>query len=132
LGTELMASMIERGWLDGGDGIFDPARAEHDRLSAPGWDVDYRLTPQGIGALADFGVRIDELPARRRLVRYCIDWSEQRHHLAGALGAALADRTFELGWARRARNTRAVHLTEDGIDGLRRTFGVSIEYRVSS
>ena len=126
LGTELMASMIERGWLDGGDGIFDPARAEHDRLSAPGWDVDYRLTEQGIYALADFGVRIDELPARRRLVRYCIDWSEQRHHLAGALGAALADRAFELGWVKRAKSTRAVHLTDEGAAGLRDVFGVEL------
>jgi DNA-binding transcriptional ArsR family regulator len=126
LGTELMASMIERGWLDGGDGSFDPGRAEQDRLSAPGWDVDYRLTQQGIDALADFGVHLDELPARRRLVRYCIDWSEQRHHLAGAVGAAIADRTFELGWATRAKNTRAVHVTDEGAEGLRSTFGVEL------
>ena len=121
-----MASMIERGWLDGGDGIFDPARAKQDRLSAPGWDVDYRLTEHGIAALADFGVHLDELPARRRLVRYCIDWSEQRHHLAGALGAAIADRTFDLGWAKRAKSTRAVHLTDEGVEGLRTTFGVEL------
>jgi DNA-binding transcriptional ArsR family regulator len=126
LGTELMASMIERGWLEGGDGIFEPARAKQDRLSAPGWDVDYRVTEQGIDVLADFGVHLDELPARRRLVRYCIDWSEQRHHLAGALGAAIADRTFELGWATRSKSTRAVHLTDEGRDGLRETFGVAL------
>jgi hypothetical protein len=59
-------------------------------------------------------------------VRYCIDWSEQRHHLAGALGAAIADRTFELGWARRARAGRAVHLTDEGYAGLRETFGVEL------
>jgi len=132
LGTELMSSMLDRGLLEGGDGHFDPARAKDDRLSAPGWDVDYRVTERGIRELGAFGIDIGELPKRRALVRYCIDWSEQRHHLAGALGAAIADRTFELGWAKRAKNTRAVHLTEDGIDGLRRTFGVSIEYRVSS
>jgi DNA-binding transcriptional ArsR family regulator len=127
LGTELMAAMIEREWLEGGDGLFDPERARKDRLSAPGWDVDYRLTTLGARELADFGVRFDELPRRRRLVRYCIDWSEQRHHLAGALGAAIADRTFELGWAKRAKNSRAVHLTEKGREGLEHTLGVSFE-----
>jgi DNA-binding transcriptional ArsR family regulator len=126
LGTELMAAMLERGWLEGGDGQFDPARAREDRLSAPGWDVDYRLTDRGVEELAGFGVRVGRLPTRRRLVRYCIDWSEQRHHLAGALGAAIADRTFELGWARRARNSRAVHLTDEGREGLRDTFGVEL------
>jgi DNA-binding transcriptional ArsR family regulator len=126
LGTELMAAMLERRWLEGGDGSFDPARAEHDRLSAPGWDVDYELTERGVSELADFGIHLDKLPTRRRLVRYCIDWSEQRHHLAGALGAAIADRTFELGWAKRAKNTRAVHITDEGRDGLRETFGVAL------
>jgi DNA-binding transcriptional ArsR family regulator len=125
LGTELMAAMIERDWLEGGDGTFDPKRADQDHLSAPGWDVDYRLTPAGVKELGAFGIDLDGLPRKRRLIRYCIDWSEQRHHLAGALGAALADRTFELGWAKRARNTRAVHLTDDGREGLRETFGLS-------
>jgi hypothetical protein len=126
LGTELMAAMLERAILEGGDGTFDPGQAQHDRLSAPGWDVAYRLTERGAEELAGFGVRLDHLPSRRPLVRYCIDWSEQRHHLAGALGAAVADRTFELGWATRAKNTRAVHLTDEGVEGLEATFGIKL------
>jgi DNA-binding transcriptional ArsR family regulator len=126
LGTELMAAMLEREWLDGGDGIFRPERAEQDRLSAPGWDVDYRLTERGVDKLGAFGIDLGELPKRRRMIRYCIDWSEQRHHLAGALGAAIADKTFELGWLKRAKNTRAVHLTDDGVEGLKKTFGVEL------
>lgn len=129
LGTELMASMIERGLLEGGDGSFDPARAEQDRLSAPGWDCDYRVSDKGVSELAAFGIDLGQLPTRRRLVRYCIDWSEQRHHLAGALGAAIAERTFELGWVRRADNTRAVHLTDKGMEGLKTTFGVELAAR---
>jgi DNA-binding transcriptional ArsR family regulator len=124
LGTELMAAMIERDWLEGGDGLFDPERAEQDHLSAPGWDVDYRLTAKGAKELGAFGIDLGELPKKRRMIRYCIDWSEQRHHLAGALGAAVADRTFELGWAKRARKSRAVHLTDQGREGLERTFGL--------
>src|SRR5919197_4886439 len=126
LGTELMTSMIERGMLDGGDGRFDPARAHDDRLSAPGWDVDYRLTERGVEELAAFGIDLDELPKKRRLVRYCIDWSEQRHHLAGSLGAAVADRTLELGWVKRADATRALHVTDEGFEGLEETFGLTL------
>jgi DNA-binding transcriptional ArsR family regulator len=126
LGTELMAAMIERGMIEGGDGNFDPARANEDRLSAPGWDVDYRLTERGIDELTAFGIDLEELPKKRRLIRYCIDWSEQRHHLAGALGAAVAERTLELGWVRRADATRALHVTDEGFKGLEESFGVSL------
>jgi DNA-binding transcriptional ArsR family regulator len=132
LGTELMAAMLERGLLEGGDGRFDPQRARQDRLSAPGWDIDYQLTERGVRELGAFGIDLTALPKRRRMVRYCIDWSEQRHHLAGALGAAVADRTFELGWAKRAKTTRAVHLTDQGIEGLKRTFGVSLQQLATS
>jgi DNA-binding transcriptional ArsR family regulator len=126
LGTELMSGLLERELLTGGDGLFDPGRAGDDRLSAPGSDVDYRLTERGVEELGEFGVDFDALPQRRPLVRYCVDWSEQRHHLAGSLGAAVASRTFELGWVKRARRGRAVHLTPAGVEGLRDTFGVEL------
>jgi DNA-binding transcriptional ArsR family regulator len=127
LGTALMDALIERGVLVGGDGRFDPHRARRDRLSAPGRDVDYQLTDLGARRLLDLGIDVAQLPGRRPLVRYCIDWSEQRHHLAGGLGAALCSRLFELGWIRRADRSRAVHLTADGEDGLERAFGVRLE-----
>jgi DNA-binding transcriptional ArsR family regulator len=126
LGTELMRSLLERDLLEGGDGRFDPARAKRDRLSAPGWDLDYRLTERGAEELRAFGVHADQLPRRRRLIRYCVDWTEQRHHLSGALGAALARRMLDLGWVRRARAGRAVLVTEDGYKGLRERFGVEL------
>jgi DNA-binding transcriptional ArsR family regulator len=126
LGTELMTAMIERGLLEGGDGDFDARHRKRDRLSAPGWDVDYRLTAHGTEVLQRFGVELASLPPRRRLIRYCVDWSEQRHHLAGALGAAIADRAFELGWVRRVKTGRALRVTDRGLDGLRETFGVGL------
>src|SRR5919201_451701 len=43
LGTDLFGALLRRGVIVGGDGTFDPERAKHDRLSAPGWDVEYRL-----------------------------------------------------------------------------------------
>ncbi|MGH2886658.1 MAG: ArsR/SmtB family transcription factor [Solirubrobacteraceae bacterium] len=115
LGVGIMGSLLDRGVLSGGDGQFDRTHAIRDRLSAAGHDLDYRLTPAGEGWVRSFGIDLDALRARRRpLIRYCTDWTEQRHHLAGALGAALAGELLERGWIERARNGRAVRLTETG------------------
>jgi DNA-binding transcriptional ArsR family regulator len=128
LGTGLMGALLERGLLTGGDGSFDPEAARNDRLSAPGSDHDYRLTERGRDELSAFGIDFGELAARPRpLIRYCVDWSEQRHHLAGALGAALAARMLDLGWVRRARRGRAIHVTSEGSTGLAQTFGLAVE-----
>jgi DNA-binding transcriptional ArsR family regulator len=127
LGTRLMASMLARGLLAGGDGVFDRTSAREDRLSAARYDHDYRLTARGEDELERFGIDLAELRSRPRpMIRYCVDWSEQRHHLAGSLGAALADRMFELRWVKRARNSRAVTVTDEGARGLHDTFGLEL------
>jgi DNA-binding transcriptional ArsR family regulator len=126
LGTKLMAALLEHDLLTGGDGVFDPDSADADRLAAPGYDVDYRLTPAGVRELKAFGINFDGLPARRPLIRYCVDWSEQRHHLAGSLGAAMATRMIELGWVRRAQRSRALHVSHNGYEGLREQFGIEL------
>jgi DNA-binding transcriptional ArsR family regulator len=128
LGVALMAALLERGVLAGGDGRFRAEAAVADRLSAPGHDLDYRLTDRGARFLREFGIDIDAVMAgRRRPIRYCVDWSEQRHHLAGALGAALAARLLELRWIRRAERGRAVHLTPAGAAGLQARLGISLD-----
>jgi DNA-binding transcriptional ArsR family regulator len=127
LGTQLMASMLDRGLLTGGDGAFDRSTAREDRLSARGSDYDYRLTARGEDELEQFGIDFAELRSRPRpMVRYCVDWSEQRHHLAGSLGAALADRMFDLRWVSRARRGRAVTVSDEGARGLEETFGLTL------
>ena len=125
LGAALMQALLARGLLTGGDGRFDPAAG--DRLSAYGAGHDYRLTARGADELEAFGIDLVALRARRRpLIRYCVDWSEQCHHLSGALGAALAAELFARGWISRARRGRAVHLSQDGRAGLAATFGVAL------
>jgi DNA-binding transcriptional ArsR family regulator len=127
LGVALMSTLIERGAITGGDGVHHPESATTDRLSAPGHDVDYRLTEQGAELIGSLGVDVASLAtARRPLIRYCIDWTEQRHHLAGALGAAIAGRLFELDWLRRRRIPRAIELTDHGAAGLARGLGVRL------
>jgi hypothetical protein len=123
-----MGALIERDLLAGGAGTFDPNAAHRDRLSAAGSDHDYRLTERGHDELSAFGADFERLAAGSRpVIRYCVDWSEQRHHLAGALGAALAARMFELGWVSRARRGRGVLVTPAGSKGLARTFGLAVE-----
>lgn len=98
-------------------------------LVAKGWlltdDVQYALTPAGESALTAFGIDLATVRKQRRaLAPCCLDWSERRHHMAGALGAALANRLFELDWIRRLPATRALYLPEAGRAGLAQTFGI--------
>ncbi|GAA0462776.1 winged helix-turn-helix domain-containing protein [Streptomyces olivaceiscleroticus] len=122
LGVGIMRALIEQEAVAGGDGRHDPDRATRDELSARGRDLDYRLTPRGWEMLAAIGVTVPE--TRRRMVRYCVDWTEQRHHLSGAVGAALFDRCIERGWVERAPNSRVVRILPAGEQGLHDWLGL--------
>jgi len=124
LGVAVMAALLDQAILAGGDGHHHPERADTDRLSAPGTDLTYRLTDHGRHELVAFGLDLPKLNRTRSMTRYCVDWSEQRHHLAGALGAALTQRMFDLDWIRRTNQRRAIALTDTGRHGLTDTFGV--------
>ena len=99
------------------------AAREHIELSEDGGVV----TPEGEAFLLKFGVDLREKsPTRRPFCRPCLDWSERRTHLAGALGAALAARCFNLHWVARMRDTRALLVTPAGKRGLFETFGIDL------
>ncbi len=82
----------------------------------------YVVTDNGRARLTELGVQVDE-SGRRPLTRYCLDWSEQRPHLAGALGAALLARFVELGWVI-LRERRVVQVTDLGRAPFERELGV--------
>ncbi len=85
------------------------------------------VTGEGEKFLAGFGLDIEALRATRRVFcKPCLDWSERRSHLAGALGAGLARRLFALHWIERGHDSgRALTITRAGERGLRETFGIA-------
>jgi DNA-binding transcriptional ArsR family regulator len=95
---------------------------------APGTGArDYVLTPAGARLFRRLAVDVAAArAARRAFARACLDWSERRHHLAGALGAALLERLFELRWIERTPSSRAVRLSDPGRRGLRDHFEIEI------
>jgi DNA-binding transcriptional ArsR family regulator len=81
------------------------------------------LTNAGAEWLAAFGIDpADAARQRRTFCRPCLDWGERRHHLGGALGAALLARFYELRWAQRAKDSRVVVFTAAAEQTLRSAF----------
>jgi DNA-binding transcriptional ArsR family regulator len=85
------------------------------------------LTASGEAFLREFGIDVEKARHSRRIFcRPCIDWSERRPHLAGAVGAALAQRLFALRWIARVRDGRTLVITPMGRSNLEQTFGVQL------
>lgn len=106
------------------------AVALHDRLFAMGWlaktaDGEYDVTRQGAQAFAALSVDVAAArTSRRHFACGCLDWSERRPHLAGALGAALLESALHRGWLTRDLDSRALGVTRKGQRALRERFGV--------
>ncbi|MFP6558449.1 ArsR/SmtB family transcription factor [Paraburkholderia sp. B3] len=97
---EVAVSVFER-FVDDGLLVFD------------GGYLD--ATPDGAARLRDLGVDVGALHAkRRRFACTCLDWSERRPHLGGALGAALLDCWLARGWIERASRPRVLRITPAG------------------
>jgi hypothetical protein len=91
-------------------------------------DDGFVLTGQGERTLSEFGLELGVLRrGRRPLTRRCLDWSERRPHLGGALGAAVMTRAETLGWIERRKASRAVVLTQAGRKGLKQLFGLDLD-----
>jgi hypothetical protein len=90
-------------------------------------DPEYKIGPRGGKWFADMEIDVNELRrTRRTFARRCLDWTERKPHLAGALGAALFARMMASGWLARRRGTRALRVTDRGVRELRKRFGVNV------
>ncbi|QXJ20195.1 helix-turn-helix transcriptional regulator [Actinomadura graeca] len=93
-------------------------------LIEPDGDEAYEVTGKGEERLEALGLDVAALRrTRRKFASHCLDWTERRPHLNGALGAALTDRMIELGWFERGTTRRALTVTEAGLAGLADSFG---------
>jgi DNA-binding transcriptional ArsR family regulator len=93
--------------------------AVREALTGAGWLLadtgGYRTSATGDTWFAQMGIAVGELRrGRRPFAKSCLDWSERRPHLAGALGAALFSRWLALGWLARVPKSRALRLTLKG------------------
>ncbi len=100
--------------------------ALHDRLATKGWlSHSYGLTPAGIRGIESLGIDLEETRAmRRRFAFPCLDWSERRSHLGGALGVALLKLTLRKKWVTQDLDSRALWVTALGRRQLRARLGV--------
>jgi len=90
---------------------------ERREFIAPTTDGNYSVTADGEGFFQLWGIEITPLKtehSRRAFARRCLDWTERRYHVAGALGAAICQRMLVLGWIKRDPRNRALHVTEKG------------------
>jgi DNA-binding transcriptional ArsR family regulator len=117
VGVALTERMLERGL------IVQAGRGE------PG-ERTYHMSDEGISWLNMHGLDADRvLHSRRAPARACLDWSERRDHLAGALGAAITEWMLEQSWIARIPGSRAVKLTEAGQDGFLREWDLQFDGR---
>src|SRR5580700_6979223 len=82
----------------------------HDRFKTLKWlSADYALTPNGAKAFAALGIDLQALRTLRRRFAYaCLDWSERRPHIAGALGAAILRVALKRKWVTQDLDSRAL------------------------
>ena len=104
----------------------------HDAMLARQWLAadgrDYALTPLGEASLAQVGVDVARArQRRRRFACPCLDWSERRSHLGGALGAALLEALLARGWVDRDLDSRALSVTRKGARQFPAFFGMPDE-----
>ena len=109
--------------------------ALHDRFQALGWlsagstggGDALNLTLDGTKAFAALGIDLDATRTLRRRFAYaCLDWSERRPHVGGALGAALLRVALQRKWVIPDLDSRALDITNFGRRQILTRFGVHV------
>jgi DNA-binding transcriptional ArsR family regulator len=109
--------------------------ALHDRMIELGWiahnkDLDekgYQVSSLGIQKFNSLGIDVPQLDKlRRQLAVPCLDWSERRPHLAGALGAEILSTALKKKWVVRDLESRALAVTTEGRREFFKVFGLNV------
>jgi len=127
LGVSLHDCLHGLKWISPGprSSISSPSRSSNASGSPD--SNDYEITPQGEKALRGLGIDLDAArKLRRRFACPCLDWSERRPHLGGALGAALLELALKKRWVSQDLDSRALRLTSLGQREMKARFGVQI------
>ncbi|QNI38400.1 helix-turn-helix transcriptional regulator [Edaphobacter sp. 4G125] len=84
---------------------------------------DFEVTSAGEEFFESWKINVQQLRTGRRvLVRRCLDWTERRDHVAGALGEAICQRLLSSRWIVQEGSSRAVRLTALGVRNLEPLF----------
>jgi DNA-binding transcriptional ArsR family regulator len=117
IAVSLFQGFTQSGWIL-------PGRSVSESKSEDSLDV----TPSGTKALESLGVDIAAARnLRRRFAYACLDWSERKPHIGGALGAALLQMAMRRTWVEREFDSRVLHITRLGRRELADRFGISFE-----
>lgn len=88
---------------------------------------EFVVTEKGEKFFKDFHIELEMVKKKRRSFAHkCLDWSERRYHLAGALGNALLERLLVLKWVHRVPNTRSIKITSEGKKGFKEIFSIDL------
>ncbi len=109
----------------------------HDRFEAKRWlkpvaDNGYDLTAEGVSCLTSLGIDVAAArSSRRRFAFACLDWSERRPHIGGALGAALLNMALQRKWLTKDLDSRAVRVSRRGVQEMQRLLDLEWPPRAS-
>jgi DNA-binding transcriptional ArsR family regulator len=105
----------------------------HDKFKVLKWISNgaggaYELTAAGEKALDALNINVDEMRSSRRRFAYaCLDWSERRPHIGGALGSALLDAAVKRKWVTKDLDSRAIRVTNAGRRELLARFSLEVD-----
>lgn len=87
----------------------------------------YEVTSQGYQWFASVGLSVEEIKLQKRsFAHQCLDWSERRHHVGGAIGAALLQMMLQNDWLRKTRHSRQLQITPKGTMELRNRLSIKM------
>ena len=112
LGVALLDAMLESRWLG----------PDYDERGP-----SFTVSPAGADQLGRLGVDVEACRrSRRQFARPCLDWTQRRMHVAGALGAGIRTALDEQGWIRAVDTGRGLSITPAGVAGLRGSLGMDV------